>query len=114
MCPGGGIDKLPCNADPIGRFPDTALEEVAHAQLTADLLNVHGSALVREARIARDHKQPAETRQSSNDVLDHSVGKVLLLGIAAHVRERKHRDRRLVRESKSWHYGRSRSRELLI
>src|SRR5262245_65060109 len=95
MCPGYGIDKLPCNTDPIGRFPDTAFEQVAHAQLSAHLLNVHCLALVREARMACDHKQRAETRQCSNDVLHHPVGKVLLLGIAAQVRERKYCNRRL-------------------
>ena len=62
-----------------------AFEEVAHAQLAAYLLNVYGLALVSEARIGRDHKQPAEPRQSRNDVLDHPISKVLLLGIAAHV-----------------------------
>jgi hypothetical protein len=41
--------------------------------------NVHRPALVGEARIARDHKQPAETRQANNDFLNHPVGKVILL-----------------------------------
>src|SRR5262245_17802795 len=116
ICPkmgrGRGIDKLPGNSDSIGRFPHTAFEKVPHAQLAARLRHVHRPAFVREARIARDHKQPAETRQSGNDVLDHPISRVLLLGIATQVRERKHCNRRLVRESKSWLCGRSRSHEL--
>src|SRR5262249_55922851 len=56
---------------------------------------------------------PAEARQSSNDVLDHAVGKVFLLRIAAQVREGKHGNRRFVRESKSWPHGRPRSRKLI-
>src|SRR5262249_13887850 len=98
MCPGCCVDKLPCNADPIGRFPDTAFEQVAHAQLTAHLPNVDGLALVSEARIARDYKQPPDTRQSSNDVLDHAVSKVFLLGIAAQVGESEDGDRGIVRK----------------
>jgi hypothetical protein len=39
---------------------------------------------------------PAAARQRSDDILHHPVGKILLLGIAAHVLERQHRDRRLV------------------
>src|SRR5262249_40654422 len=89
-----GIDKLPRNADPIGRFSDTAFEQVAHAQFAAHLLNVHGPALVREARIAGDHKQPAETRQSGSDFLNHPIGKVFLLWIAAHVLEWQNSNRR--------------------
>src|SRR5262249_6359379 len=37
-------------------------------------------------------------RLSRNDLLDHPVGKVLLLRIAAHILERQHCDRRLVGE----------------
>jgi hypothetical protein len=95
-------------------FPDTAFEQVAHPQLPAHLLHVHRPALVSEARIARDHKQPAKPRQSSNDFLDHPVGKVLLLGIAAHVRERKHGNRRFVGESKCWLCRCWRSRDMFL
>ena len=35
-------------------------------------------------------------RQRRNDFFDHAVGEVLLLGIAAHVLERQHGDRRFV------------------
>ena len=57
------------------------------------------SALVGEARIAGDHEQRLEARQRGDDVLDHAVGEILLLGIAAHVLERQHGDGRLVGQS---------------
>ncbi len=44
------------------------------------------SVTEREAEIALVH------------LLDHTVGEILLLGIAAHILERQHRQRRLVRE----------------
>ena len=39
---------------------------------------------------------------AGDDVLDHAVGEILLLGIAAHVLERQHGDRRLVGQWQCW------------
>lgn len=39
-----------------------------------------------------------KTGQRRDDVLGHSIGKVFLLDIAGHIRERKHRNGRLVRQ----------------
>src|SRR5262249_28648998 len=89
-------DVLPGDAYPVGRLAHAAFEHVAHAELTPDLLQVHGPPLVGEARIARDHEQPTHARQRGYDVFGHPVNEVFLLGIAAHVLEGKHRDRRLV------------------
>src|SRR4051812_22908027 len=57
------IHELPGNAYAVGRFTHATFEDVAHAQLAAYLLHVDRSALVREARIARDHEEPANPRQ---------------------------------------------------
>ena len=35
-----------------------------------------------------------------DDLLDHAVGEILLLGVAAHICKRQYRDRRLVRQRK--------------
>ena len=40
------------------------------------------------ARIARNHEQPADTRQRGDDLLYDAIGEVVLLGVAAHVLER--------------------------
>jgi hypothetical protein len=91
------LDQLAGDADAAGRFAHTPFEQIAHAQLAADLTDVGRPSLVGEARIARDHEKPFDTRQAGDDVLHRAVDKIVLLGIAAHVLERQHRDRGLVR-----------------
>src|SRR5439155_537520 len=95
---GLSLDELSRDAQAIAAFAQAALEHVANAELAPDLLDVDDLALVGEARIPRDHEQPIDPRQAGDDILDHAVGEILLLGIAAHVLERQHRDRRLVGE----------------
>src|SRR6516164_9695152 len=80
------VDKLPGDAHPICRFADATLEHVAHSQLAAYLLNVNGTAFVGEAGVPSDNKQCFEPRQSCDDVLHHTVSKILLLWVSAHVR----------------------------
>jgi hypothetical protein len=58
-------------------------------------------ALVGEGRIAGDDEQPADAAEGGNDLLDHAVGEILLLRIAAHIGKRQYRDRRLVGERQS-------------
>jgi hypothetical protein len=90
------LDQLTGDAQAVRRLADTALEDVAHAELTPGLLQVHRSALVGEARIAGDHEEPLDAREAGDDVLGHAVGEILLLHVAAHVGERQHGDRRPV------------------
>ena len=49
-------------------------------------------------RIAGDDEQPLDAGQAGDDVFDHAVDEIVLLGISAHVLERQHRDRRPVRQ----------------
>jgi hypothetical protein len=79
-----------------------ALQRITHAELAPDLPDIHSFAFVNEARIARDHKQPFDPRQAGDDVLDHAVGEIFLLRVAAHVLERQYRDRRLVGKRELW------------
>ncbi len=96
MRSGRGIDELAGDPHPVRRLAYAAFEHVAHPQLAPDLLQIYGPTLVRETRIARDHEQPAHARQVGNNVLCHPIDEVFLLGIAAHVLERQHRDRGLI------------------
>ena len=64
MCAGRRVDELAGDAHPVAGLAHAAFEHVAHAELAADLLHVDGAALVGEARIARDHEQPADARQA--------------------------------------------------
>ena len=46
--------------------------------------------------LRRDHEQPADTAEGGDDLLDHAVGKVFLLRVAAQIGEWQHGNRRLV------------------
>jgi len=83
------------------RLADAAFHHVTHAQFAADLLDVRRAPFVSEARIARDHEQPAHVTQCGDDVLDDAVREVLLLRVIAHVLEGQHGDRRLVRKRRT-------------
>ena len=92
----GGIDQLAGNTHTATRLPDTALENLAHTQLTPDLLDVDGTALLGEAGITRDHEKGVEARQACDDVFHHAISKILQLRIATHVLEGQNRNRGLV------------------
>src|SRR5215831_17986023 len=79
--------------------PDGALQHVAYSKFPTNLLHLYRPALVSEARIAGDHEQPAYAAERGDDLFDHAVRKIVLLGIAAHVLERQHGNRGLVRQS---------------
>jgi len=85
-----GLDQLTGDADPVTGLANAALEHIVHAEFAADLFDIDGFALVGEARIARDHEQRLEPRQRGDDLLDHAIGEIFLLGIAAHVLERQY------------------------
>ena len=109
MGAGSGVDQLSRDANAVPGSPDAAFENVTHAQLAADLLHVHRLAPVGEARVAGDDEDPLDPRQAGDDVVDHAVGEVVLLGIAAQIGERQHRDRRLVRQRQARSRARSRN-----
>src|SRR5712671_4657341 len=90
-----GLDQLCSNAHALAGLAHGAFQDVAYAQLPADLLHVYSPPFVSEARIAGDNEEPADARKRSDDLLDHSVAEIFLLGVAAHVLERQHGDRRL-------------------
>ena len=63
-----------------------------NAELTADLLHIDRAALVGKGGVTRDDEEPSDAGERSDDFLDHAVGEILLLGVAADVLERQHRD----------------------
>ncbi|MET4092888.1 hypothetical protein ABID60_008643 [Bradyrhizobium sp. S3.5.5] len=95
---GRRVDQLTGNSDSIAGLAHTAFEHVANAQLLTDLFDVDRPALVGQSRMSRDDEKRLRTRQSRNDVLDHTVGKIVLLRIRAQVGEWKDRDRGFVGE----------------
>jgi len=56
------VDKLRRDPDPRTTTANTALQQIAHAQLPPDLLHIDGAALVDEAGIPGDHEEPSHTR----------------------------------------------------
>ncbi len=60
-------------------------------------------ALVDEGRVARDDEEAVETAERGKDVLGQTVSKEFLLGVAAHVFEGQHNDRRLVGKRRRRH-----------
>ena len=94
MPAGRRVDQLGGDAHPLAGAPHAALEHMADAQLPADHPEIDRLALVGEARVAGDDQQARHLAQIGDDVLADAVGEVLLLGVARHVVERQHRDRR--------------------
>src|ERR1700730_3464977 len=96
MPPRWCIDKLASDADPIAGFSNASLKYVSYSEFATDLFDIDRLTFVAKARIARDYEQGLKTRERGDDVLDHPVGKIFLLGIAAHVLKWQHRDGRFV------------------
>ena len=95
---GRGIDELPGDAQPTAGAAHAPFEDVADSELPPDLADVHRPVLVGEGRVAGDNEELRKARQRGDNVLDDPVGKVLLIGIGAHVGE--DRDRGFVRQSR--------------
>ena len=97
MVRGAGLEQLRRDAHPAAGASYAAFENVAHGEALADFAHIRRLPLVGEGRIARDDEKPGELGQVGDDVLADAVAEVLLLGVAAHVLERQHGDRGLVR-----------------
>jgi hypothetical protein len=80
-----GVDELRIHADLVAAVLLAAFERVANGKLLADLLHVHGLALVGECGAARDHAEPRESRKAGSQLLGEDIGEVLFRGIAAEV-----------------------------
>src|SRR5205085_11940367 len=65
---GGSLDELAGDTHAVRRPAIAAFEHIAHAELAADLANVDSPVLESKARVTRDHEQPADTTQRSDDV----------------------------------------------
>jgi hypothetical protein len=90
------LDQLRGDAHSPAGLAHRALEQIAHAQFADNPPDVDRLPLVRKTRTGSDDKQPADAGERGDYLLDHAVGEVLLLRIAAQVLEWQHRNRRLV------------------
>src|SRR6516162_6159090 len=62
MGTGGGIDKLTADAHPLPGPAHATLEDIAHAKVAANLLEIDGFSFVGECGIAGDDEKPAPFR----------------------------------------------------
>ena len=90
---GRSLDQLGGNAHPRAGLADAALEDVAHAQLAAHILDLHRPALVTEGRVSGDDDQFLKARELGDQVLGDPIGEVVLFGVATQVVERQDRKR---------------------
>ena len=88
------VDQLGVDPDPRARLADAPLEDVADPEFGGDLGQIGRLALVGETGVAPDHEQTADLAEVGDDIFADPVGEIFLFGIAAHVVERQHGDRR--------------------
>src|SRR5262245_7502367 len=94
MAAGRSLDQLGCNSGSSTTLANTAFDDIAHAQFLPDLSDVHRPTLEHEAGVARDDKEAAVAAKLGDYVFGNAIGEVFLLGVARHVHERQHGDRR--------------------
>src|SRR5215813_6079663 len=95
MSIGRSLHKQPGNAYTTSGFSHASFQHIADTEFSTHLPYVDGVPPVSEAGATND-EQGLEPRQCGNDFFGHAIGEILLLGVAAHVLEREHGDRRLV------------------
>jgi hypothetical protein len=83
-----GVDELRRNSHSITSSSHAALQEVANAQFTGDLLRVRGLAFESQDRVARDNREIGEAAEGRNEILGDTVAEILLLRILAPVHVR--------------------------
>jgi hypothetical protein len=87
-----GGDQLRRDPHPVAGSTDGPLDDGLHTQLLGDLRQVAVGALVGHGGGPGDHSHSADRSQPSHYVFRHAVAEVLVVGIAAQVRERQHHD----------------------
>ena len=70
----------------------TTLQHIADTKVATDLADINSATLVDEAELRAITNSQRMRQKCRDDVLDHAVGEILLLRIAAHVLEWQHRD----------------------
>jgi len=90
------VDQLCGDPDATAGLADRAFEHIVDAQFLTDALNVNGLVFVSEAGVTGENKQPFDAAERRDDLFDHAIGEILLLGVAAHIGDGQYRDRRFV------------------
>jgi len=78
------------DTNPAARATDAPFEDIAHAQLSADLLCVHRLVPIGECGVARDDEHVRNPRQIGRQILGDAVGEVALFRVVAQIGEGQH------------------------
>ena len=84
----GSLDRLRRNPYPLPCFPYRSFEQYRTLRSRPTLFHVDHPPFVGKARIAGDDEEPANTTERGDDRLDHAVGEIFLLDIAAQILKR--------------------------
>ncbi len=87
---GCGIDQLDVDPHFLAGTLDAAFDDIAHAELAADLARVDLLALVGKGGVAGDHHAALDPRQVGGQIVGDAVGEIFLLRIVAEIGERQH------------------------
>src|SRR5262245_6677833 len=87
MSAGAAVYQLCGYPQPLAGTPQAALKHVADAEILGHLPDVNSTYFVDERRISGDHCETGEAAKRSDDVINHAIGKVVLLRIAAEIGE---------------------------
>src|SRR6516162_2291471 len=90
MRPVRGVDQLRSDAHATACLAHRPFQYVPDTEFASDLLHVDHLAFVSEARISGYDEEPANAAERGNNVLNHSLGEIFLLGIAAHIGKGQH------------------------
>ena len=72
---------------PCAGLADRAFQHIAHTKLSPDFFDIDRPAFVGKARISGDNEEPFDAGQRGDDLLDHPIGKILLIRIGAQIDE---------------------------
>ena len=88
------IDESGVDADPVLVALHRTFEDVAHAELPADVSGVDVLALEAEGGIAGDHEAIVDTRQIGRQILRDAVREIILVRVVREIGEGKDYDRK--------------------
>ncbi len=91
---GRDLDELDGHPQPVSRLADAALEQRAHAEVTAHGADVGPRPAELEGRGPGGHAEPLDLGEGVDQLLREALAKVVLVPPGAHVRKREDRDGR--------------------
>src|SRR6476659_10626038 len=86
----GSLDQLHIYPDVIRVLLHASFQDVGNSELSRDLRQIFGCALIMLCRSARDNFQVGNLGQAGEDLVLNAVGKVSVVRVSASIFKRKH------------------------